>query len=198
MKSIKFIATLAITMFFLFQLNAQSAKERRWQAAIDALEKSDFILKYDEFRSKAETDVAEFKLKSSTLQASETAYIKKNYEAALARFDNLLDDLKRDFTEPDNRRSIATQPDHYSRFLEKDLNEAIHYYNTECLAKMETAVQMNRPIAFGLMEAGMIIALGKELLQLWQSHSEKLNRQSGEYFERVFVNQHRLRRWEEL
>ncbi len=63
---------------------------------------------------------------------------------------------------------------------------------------METAVQMNRPIAFGLMEAGMIIALGKELLQLWQSHSEKLNRQSGEYFERVFVNQHRLRRWEEL
>ncbi len=197
MIKLKSLLTFTLVIGVIYFAPAQSKREKKWRQAIDALEKSEFVLRYDSIKTAIEAQVADFQLKSAGLYPEDEALVKKGYESSVAKFDRILDDLKHDFTNPDTREYIANNPDRFSRYLEGTLNDATQHYNNHCGQKMADLVELNNSTAFGLMEVGMLIALGKELWSLWENQSAKANKMSGEYFEREFVTQHRIKKWED-
>lgn len=198
MIKIKSLLIFALVIGVIFFAPAQSKKrEKKWRQAIDALEKSEFVLRYDSIKATIEAQVADFQLKSAGLYPDDVALVKKGYESSVAKFDRILDDLKHDFTNPDTREYIANNPDRFSRNLEGMLNDATQHYNNYCGQKMADLVELKDNAAFGLMEVAMLMALGEKLWQLWENQSAKANKMSGEYFEREFVKQHQIKRWED-
>ncbi len=197
MRKLKSILTISLVIGIIVFAAAQSKKEKKWRQAIDALEKSEFVIRYDSIKADIEAQVAEFQLKSGGIDPKDVAVVKKGYESSVVKFDRILDDLRQDFTNPDNREYIANHPDRFSRYLEGTLNDATQHYNNQCGQKIVELVELKENVAFGLMEVGMLITLGKELWSLWDNQSAKTNKMSGEYFEREFVTQHRIKRWED-
>lgn len=193
----KIILTILLVCGIIFLTAAQSKREQRWQQAIDQLEKSDLVLRYDELKKTIEEQVAEFHVKKAPLHPDDVADVKKAYQTTVVKFDNLLDELKNAFLNPASRKEFAQNPDQFTHFMQVELNDAFTHYNNQCKQAMDALIEFDHPQAMGLMEISMMIALGKELWQLWENQSAKANKQASEYFERVFITQHRLKKWED-
>lgn len=183
---------LSITIY------GQSKKEKKWDQAIASLNQSDFVEKYDELKMKIEEQVKEFHMKknSSNVMPEEIAEVKKSYDESLVKFDGILEEIKKDFTDPQTRQIISKSPERFTRYLETEIDGAFVFYNNNCKRKIDMLV--NSGVAsIGLMEFGMLISLGKEVYGLFQQYRENTRKMSAEYFDKNFIKDHRLKRWEE-
>ncbi len=195
MQKKPFLLIILIMMGVSISLSGQSGREAKWNEAILALEKSDFTVKYTSIKDSIESQVADFHRHKSSCRPEEVAAVKKGYERSVEQFDKILNRLKDDFSDPDTREYIAKSPDRFSIYLEAELNNALTFYNNNCKSKIDEYVD-NSTGALGLMELGLVIALGKELWTLWSNKQAKMKGMSSKYFEDHFISQHRLKKWE--
>lgn len=193
-KKAFFFAILIIAKTSI-SLSAQSKREAKWDEAIQALEKSDFTVKYTSIKDSIESQVADFHRHKTSCRPEEIATVKKGYEQSIEQFDKILNRIKEDFSDPKTREFIARNPDRFSTYLEAELNNALTYYNTNCKSRIDEYVE-NSTGALGLMELSLVIALGKELWSLWSEKQAKTKGMSSKYFEDHFISQHRLKKWE--
>lgn len=166
--------------------------------AIDALEKSAFMLQYDSVRSQIDLQLKSFhkEIDSGALRHEDIAIIKKGYENSTAEFNAILQELKMGFTDPDTRERIASKPDDYTHFLEYRLHNAVEAYNNNCAANIEMLTG-NLNGLFGLLEFAMVIQLGKEIWSLIDGQKGKVRQMSGDFFEQQFVTRHKFRSWDQ-
>lgn len=193
-KSVFFFAIL-IMIGTAAPLGAQSGKRAKRDAAIQALEKSDFTVTYSAIKDTIESQVADFHRKKSGLRPEEIASVKKGYEQSVEQFEKVLDRIKEDFSDPANRSYIASHPDRFSSYLQPELNNALTFYNSNCKNKIDEYVQ-NDYATLGLMEVGMLIAIGKELWTLWKDKQNKTRELNKKYFEERFASKYRLKKWD--
>lgn len=194
----KLMTLVLMCNFSLTLLFGQNKQEKRWDAAIASLNQSDFVEKYDELKTKIEEQVKDFQVNSnsSTIRPEDVLEVKKAYDETVVRFDAVLQEIKKSFTDPQTRQVISTSPERFTRYLESEIEVAFNYYNNNCKRKMD-AVMPKITGAIGLMEFGMLITLGKEVYGIYKQYKENTKKMSGEYFDKNFVKQHQLKRWEE-
>ena len=171
-----------------------SKRQQKWRTTIEGLEKTEFVQKYSKAKERIESQITEFHRNKATHNAADVEEVHKGYEATVANFDKLLDDLKSNFMSKENRQMMAKFPDKYTKMYNAELEDIVRVYNNNCLVKMEALNPESG--AFGLMDVGLIIQLGNELIKMIREQQNKIEKMSATYFEDNFVHKLRLKKWD--
>jgi hypothetical protein len=187
---------LFVLFFISYTTHAQSDSKRnqKWQAAIDGLEKTEFVQKYTKAKEGIEAQATQFHRAKATLNAADIEEVRKAYEAASANFDKLLDGLKTDFMSKESRKIMTKFPDRYSKTFNAELEDNIRFYKNNCLSKMEALNPESGSI--GLMEIQLFISLGGEVIKIIDKWQDKIQKISATYFEDHFIHNLRLKKWD--
>jgi hypothetical protein len=186
--------TACFLMGFTANAQTESKRAQKWQAAIDGLEKTEFVQKYTKAKEGIESQMTIFQRNKSTLNAADVEEVRKGYEATMANFDKLLDGLKADFMSKESRKLMIKFPDRYSKTFNAELEDNVRFYKNNCFVKMEALVPESG--AFGLMEIQLFISLGGEVIKIIDKWQDKILKISGTYFEDHFVRNLRLKKWD--
>jgi Cu/Ag efflux protein CusF len=190
---------LQITTFLILSITASVVAQSRavkWQRTIDGLEKSEFIQAFTKAKSSIEKQMTDFNGKKATLKAEDVEEVKKGYEASMVKFDKLLDDLKKDFLDKEARIIMTRSPDRFTKYYNSELEEAVRFYNNQCLSKADALVNASQG-AFGLAEIQLILGLGKEVFDLINQYKDNMTKMSSEYFENHLIKNLRLKKWDQ-
>jgi len=188
-----------LTLFFIIQINlgnAQSAAERKAQELIDALNKTEFVQQYQEYKAGIELDVAEFKLVQADLQERDVKRVQLYFNQSRLKLDAILTKLETDLTNRTTRKTIAQNPQRYTKTLQTDLTAAVNYYNENCKKLMETLTEKDSAMDMETVQGLFDSVLG--LVQLFKSNGENANQLSAAYLEKEFIQPLRLKKWEEI
>ncbi len=194
MKSIKLL-----TLFFIIQTNfimAQTAAERKAQELIDALNKTEFVQQYQEYKASIELDVAEFKLVQADQQERDVKRVQLYFNQSRLKFDAILTKLETDLTNRTARKTIAQNPQKYTKTLQDDLTAAVNYYNENCKKLMENLTEKDSAMDMETVQGLFDSVLG--LVQLFKATGENANQLTVAYLEKEFIQPLRLKKWEEI
>ncbi len=193
----KFIKLL--TLFIIIHTNignAQTAAERKAQELIDALNKTEFVQQYQEYKNNIELDVAEFKLVQADLQERDVKRVQLYFNQSRLKFDAILTKLETDLTNRTTRKTIAQNPQRYTKTLQDDLTAAVNYYNENCKKLMENLTEKDSAMDMETVQGLFDSVLG--LVQLFKASGENANQLSAAYLEKEFIQPLRLKKWEEI
>lgn len=193
----KFIQLL--TLFFIIQTNlvmAQTAAERKAQELIDALNKTEFVQQYQEYKTGIELDVAEFKLVEADLPPADVKRVQLYFNQSRLKFDAILTKLETDLTNRTTRKTIAQNPQKYTKTLQTSLTAAVDYYNENCKKRMETLTEKDSAMDVETMQELFASVMG--LVQLFKTNGENTNQLTIAYLEKEFIQPLRLKKWEEI
>ncbi|MEZ5040130.1 MAG: hypothetical protein R2828_09565 [Saprospiraceae bacterium] len=188
-----------LTLILMLQPNlgkAQPAAERKAQELIDALNKTEFIQQYQEYKNNIELDVAEFKILQAEMQESDVKRVQLYFNQSRLKFDAILTKLETDLTNRATRKTITQNPQKYTKTLQDDLTVAIDYYHGNCKKLMENLSEKDSAMDVEMMQGLFDSVLG--LVQLLKSTSENANQLSVAYLEQAFIQPLRLKKWEEI
>jgi hypothetical protein len=194
MKSIKLL-----TLFFIIQTNfimAQTAAERKAQELIEALNKTEFVQQYQQYKASIELDVAEFKLVQADLQEREVKRVQLYFNQSRLKFDAILTKLETDLTNRTTRKTIVQNPQKYTKTLQDDLTAAVNYYNENCKKLMENLTEKDSAMDMETVQGLFDSVLG--LVQLLKATGEAANQLTVAYLEKEFIQPLRLKKWEEI
>ncbi|MBK6946909.1 MAG: hypothetical protein IPH16_01485 [Haliscomenobacter sp.] len=193
----KFIKLL--TLFFIIHtnmVNAQTAAEQKAQELIDALNKTEFVQQYQEYKNNIELDVAEFKLIQADLQERDVKRVQLYFNQSRLKFDGILTKLETDLTNRTTRKTIVQNPQRYTKTLQDDLAAAVNYYDENCKKLMETLTEKDSAMDMETLQGLFDSVLG--LVQLFKATGENANQLSLAYLEKEFIQPLRLKKWEEI
>jgi hypothetical protein len=192
LKNLLLIACLCIG--YTSRAQSESKRNQKWQAAIDGLEKTEFVQKYTKAKEGIEAQVTQFHRNKATLNAADVEEVRKGYEATMANFDKLLDGLKTDFMSKESRKVMTKFPDRYSKTFNAELEDNVRFYKNNCFVKMEALVPESG--SFGIMEIQLFISLGGEVIKIIDKWQDKVQKIGVTYFEDHFVHNLRLKKWD--
>lgn len=186
-------------LFCIIQVNighAQPAAERRAQELITALNKTEFVQQYQQYKASIELDIAEFKLMKDKLQDRDVKRVQLHFNQSRLKFDAILNKLENDLSNRTTRRNIAQNPDQYTKTLQTDLTTAVNYYNENCKKLIETLLEKDSAMDVEAVQSLFSSVMG--LIQLFKSNGENANQITVEYLEKEFIQPLRLKKWEEI
>lgn len=197
-KTIFRLSLLLLAALISEGLLAQSKREEKWQTAINALKETEFITKYKEFKERIEANVTQFHIDMTEkgLSEEEIEAVAAAYENSVEKFDKLLDKLKTDFTDPTMRKELAKSSDRYTEVYVPNLEKAYATYMNDCQLKIDRLTGGGRG-AIGIGEVQMLLAMGNMVYKIVEQQQAKMAKLSASFFEQNFINDLRLKRWEE-
>lgn len=173
---------------------ATSQRSTKWNKAISAIEKSEFVESYLEEKTKIENEIKSFKRNNFT-DNNDMAAIQAGYEESLVMFDALLNRMKTSFTDKATRKAFSKNPDLILNGLRYDLENAVNNYKNNCQAYLDFG-DLSTIGAFGLSEITLLLGLVSEVGKLFSNNISNTKRMSGEYFEDNFLYKLRLKDWD--
>jgi len=185
---------LLITIF-ASNIQAQSKKVKKWQDAIDNLNKTEFIGTYKEYKERIETGISDSKLSQDNLDEKDIDIIKSGYIESKLRFDNMFDAIKADFTNKKMRKYISNKPEHYFKGFRYDMDQGLNFYRNNCERYIHKFTSPE-VAAFGLTEITLLLGLIEKFGGIISNHIDKMNKISGEYLENHFISKLRLKNWD--
>lgn len=183
---------LALTHFAV----AQTSGERKAQELIAALNKTQFVQEYRDYKAGIELDIAEFKLVESNFQERDVKRIQLYYNQSRTKFDAILDKLQADLTSRTMRKTIAQNPERYTKALKSSLTAAVNFYNDNCKKRIEELTEKDSAMDVETIQGLFDGVLG--LVELFKSKSESANELTVAYLESEFIQPLRLKGWEEM
>ena len=191
-KSLTLFLLLALTHFAV----AQTSGERKAQELITALNKTQFVQEYRDYKAGIELDIAEFKLVESDFQERDVKRIQLYYNQSRTKFDAILDKLQADLTSRTMRKTIAQNPDRYTKALKSSLTTAVNFYNDNCKKRIEALTEKDSAMDVETIQGLFDGVLG--LVELFKSKSESADELTVAYLESEFIQPLRLKKWEEI
>ncbi len=191
---------LIITLAALFSFTAafaQNKREKKMQAAIDALMTTQFVQKYKEYKDIVEVTAGSFKPMSTGYDQMEVSRIKFNYETSRASFDKILNGVKKDLLDKTTREYIASSPDRYTQFVATELEMAMNNYQEMVVFKINTLTGQ-QTVGFGIMELKLLLDLVFDVVGVIQSINKELDKMSEAYLDEKFTNVLKIKSWDEL
>jgi hypothetical protein len=176
---------------------SQNKREKKMQAAIDALMGTQFVMKYKEYKEIVETTAGSFKPMAAGYDAMEVERIKFNYETSRAAFDKILMGVKKDLLDKTTREYIAGNPDRYTQFVATELEMAMNNYQESVVHKINLLTGQ-QTVGFGFMEIKLLLDLVFDVVGVIQSINKELDRMSEEYLDENFTNLLKIKGWNEL
>jgi len=175
---------------------AGQTPERKAQELIDALNQTPFVRQYREYKAGIELDVAEFRLSESDYPEREVKRVQLYYNQSRQQFDALLDKLQADLANRAMRKTIAQNPQRYSKSLQGQLTTAVNYYNDNCKKLMEQLSERDSAMDLDAVQGLFDSVLG--LVELFKAKGESANQITAAYLESEFIQPLRLKGWEEM
>lgn len=173
-------------------------KQKKWQQSINALKQTQFIQTYALYKDSIETITANYHRIKGELHPKDIEEVKKGYDESLMKFNKILDNIMKEFSNKEQRKYITTFPESYTQTFDARLELAMNTINSKCLYYMDQAFFDNSaPSAFGLMEFTIIIGIIKEFAGMIGKVNKKMEGVSAEYIDRHLINDLRLKTWDE-
>lgn len=191
---------LIITFAALFSFTAafaQSKREKKMQAAIDALMQTSFVQKYKEYKEIVEVTAGSFKPTANAYDQMEVSRIKFNYETSRAAFDKILLGVKTDLLDKTTREYIVSNPERYTQFVANELEMAMNNYQETVVFKINTLTGQ-QTVGFGIMEIKLLLDLVFDVVGVVQSIQKELDKMSEAYLDEKFTNVLKIKSWDEL
>ena len=195
---------LSITAFIVFlsvQLNAQGdcpGTSPFW--GLNCFLNSDFIVKFEEARNRAEQSVHDFKAlhQLEGFDDSEVERVMDAYNASANQFNNILYKIKEDLLDKKKRKYIIRFPDDYALQIETELNKAKEYYsNTYQRAVTEVTDGRVQSSAF-LLLLPELIKYGKLAFELFQKIKKEVKKYNEALFDQHLIEVYRFHSWDEI
>lgn len=161
---------------------------------------SDFILKFEEARSRAEQSVHDFKAMSAQEEFSEedVQRVMDAYNASANRFNDVLYKIKDDLLDKRKRKYLVRYPDDYALQIEAELNKASNFYD-ENYARTVTEVTGGRvqTVAF-LTLLPEIIKYFKVGIALFKKVKKEIRKYNEELMDLHLIQAYRFHSWDEI
>ena len=182
-------------LLFGYASQAQCKKVKKWQEAIDNLEKTEFVQTYKDYKERIEMGIADFQLMQDNLDEKDIEIVRNGYIETKQRFDTMFESMKADFTNKKMRKYICNKPEHYFKGFRYDMDQGWNFYRNNCERYIH---QFTTPevAAFGLTEITLLLGLIEKFGNIISKHIDKMNKISGEYLESHFISKMRLKDWE--
>lgn len=187
---------LLITLACPSLILAQSSAERKAQELINALNETAFVQQYREYQTGIELDVATFKISEADIPERDVKRVQLFYNQSRLKFDAVLNKLENDLTSRPMRKTIAQDPQRYTKKLQTDLSTAIKYYNDNCKKLMEKLTETDSALELDTAKGLLDGILG--LVELFKSKGEDANAITVAYLESEFIQPLRLKKWDEI
>jgi hypothetical protein len=161
---------------------------------------SDFIVKFEEARSKAEQSVRDFKQMqaSENFSDSDVERVMDAYNASANEFNNVLYKIKDDLLDKKKRKYVIDYPDDYALQIEAELNKSKNFYaNTYQKAVTEVTGGRITGMAF-LLLVPEIIKYGKLAFDLFQKIKAEVKKYNDSLFQQYLIDSYRFHSWDEL
>lgn len=194
MKIVNLLFMLCFCLGISQNVEAQSKQHQKWQEAVDALSRSEFIQEYRKMKNKIETQVAAFHQYKAEIHVDEFEEVGKHYTDVVEDFDVILNDLKNRFKNKMDRESMLRKPDDYTKYYKPALDSAKINYNNTCAVKIDAHID-NGDSAVGITEITAVIALVGELVKIVDKYQKKMEDMSGTYLEDNLIRDLRLKKW---
>lgn len=175
---------------------AQNAAEQKAIELIQALNKTEFVQSYREYKANIELDIAEFKLAEAELQPKDVRRVQLYYTQSKLKFDALLDKMEMDFSSKTTRKTIVQNPQAYTKKMQEQLTTAGDFYLQNCKKLIEQLTEKDSALKAEMFDGILGSIIG--LIQLFKSAGENANQLTVEYLEKQFIQPLRLKRWEEI
>lgn len=197
MKTLKLTLCLLLVISFSCICMGQSkAKKKKMDEAISSLKQTDFIKAYIKQAHAIDSLVTYFQIRKEEFNPEEVALLKAHHEDSLEDFNELLDKLKIDLLNKEDRRYLIKHPEAYATNFEGLLEKAGKSFDNNCAYTMEHMLDVD-VAAFGLMEFGIFMGLIKEVVGMVGEIGNKLKKNDTEYLENNLLKDLRLKQWDE-
>jgi hypothetical protein len=194
---LKSILFLLLSIAFVLPSYAQSKKEKKMKAAIDAVNGTEFIKKYRESKEYIEKSGGEFKAIMGNYESQDVNEVIFGYEGTRKQFNSIIEKIKKDLLDKKTREFMIAQPDRYTDFVSKEVDFAMKTYQQTVVVKINE-ITGNEEVGIGIMELKLLIDLVFNVVGVIKTIQDELDKMNEAYLDKNFVQPLRVQSWEEL
>jgi hypothetical protein len=194
---LKSILFLLLCVAFVLPTQAQSKKEKKMKAAIDAINNTEFIKKYKESKEYIEKSGGEFKAIMGNYESQDVNEVIFGYEGTRKQFNSIIEKIKKDLMDKKTREFMIAQPDRYTDFVSKEVDFAMKTYQQTVVVKINE-ITGNEQVGMGIMELKLLIDLVFNVVGVIKTIQDELDKMNEAYLEKNFVQPLKVQSWEEL
>ena len=193
---------LIISVFLLcsIALTAQDCPGKSPFWGLNCFLSSDFMIKFEEARTKAEQSVRDFNKLSQEEEYSDEDIerVMDAYNNSANRFNEVLYKIKSDLLDKQKRKIITKSPDDYASIIEAELNKAKTVYaNTYQKAVSEVTGGKVTGMAFIIL-LPEIIKYGKLAFEIFQKIKTEIKQYNDKLIEDYLIQPNRFKSWDEV
>ena len=195
----KHLLTLVLVLTALGGLTAQCPGSSPYWG-LNCFLNSEFILKFEEARSRMEQSAYDFKALAELEDFSdeEVQLVIDAYNASATRFNDGLYKIKDDLLDRRKRKFLIRYPEDYAMQIEADLNQATNYYqNTYGRTVTELTAGRIQTVSF-LVLLPEIIKYGKLAFALFNKIKQEVRKYNEEMIDQYLIESHRFHSWDEI
>jgi hypothetical protein len=194
---LKSFLILLLAIAFVLPSQAQSKKEKKMKAAIDAINSTEFIKKYKESKEYIEKSGGEFKSIMGNYESQDVNEVIFGYEATRKQFNSIIEKIKKDLMDKKTREFMISQPDRYTDFVSKEVDFAMKNYQQTVVIKINEVTGYEQ-VGIGIMELKLLLDLVFDVVGVIKTIQDELDKMNEAYLDKNFVQPLRVQTWEEL
>lgn len=168
-------------------------------ATLNALKSTDFYKKFDELKGRIETSVAQFHsdMKTRNYSPGDVEEIASAYDNVASKFDEILTRLNKDITGASKKNEFLKHPEKFASGYIPSLQRAYDSFKNGCQLKMDRLSGGGRGRAFEMDEVDALLESAESFSKAIEQNKSRLSKMDADFFERNFIQDLRLKRWEE-
>lgn len=191
-----FFFCFIVSLFISDAAFAQPKTDKKLEAAIESLGKTAFIKELKKCKQQIEANVADFKV-TKEVDEKDIRKVKRAYAETQEKFDGILNGLKKDLMTKANRDFIIANPDRYTDFTKKSLQETMDDYQSNCQSLIDKATGKAGSTALvALVE--LLVPSINNLVSYFQDYKKALNTANEAFIEAKLIQKLRLKAWDSL
>ncbi len=161
---------------------------------------SDFILKFEEARTRMEQSAYDFKALAKLEDFSEADVLRvvDAYNASANRFNDVLYKIKDDLLDRHKRKFLVRYPDDYALQIEAELNKASNFYSDNYARTVTELTDGRVQTVTFLALLPEIIKYGKLAFALFNKIKQEVRQYNEGMIDQYLIETHRFHSWDEI
>lgn len=173
------------------------AQKDKMKVAIETLNSTEFIRKYKDYHETIQATVAQFKTVATDFPTEDVREVQYAYQSTRQNFDKILETLKKDLMDKQNRKFISNNPDRYTQFVSQELDLAFKNYQKTVQEKIGE-ITGEEIVGLGPEQIKLILNFLFDVIGVIRTIEDELAKMNEQYIEENFIAPLRLKAWEKL
>ncbi len=194
-----YLLTACFTLCFCLNLTAQCPGSSPYWG-LNCFLNSDFIMKFEEARTRMAQSAHDFKALAKLEDFSEADVLRvvDAYNASANRFNDVLYKIKDDLLDRRKRKFLVRYPDDYALQIEAELNKASNFY-ADTYARTVTDLTDGRVQTVSFITLlPEIIKYGKLAFALFNKIKKEVRQYNEGMIDQYLIETHRFHSWDEI